>query len=201
MPAPVPWHHDSLLCMDVVLWVCACQSQSPVGKTACLLGSQQQSSSCLSYLTCLSRQHCTLCLWLPSCLVASLGMLIDSILALLQRIAGNCQLANMTTPTAEAPEGYCQNTCDRCFATTAPVSAPTVAPTVVPQPPPAPVVFSPPPPPAATPSPTSVGTPSQSITQPPPASITLSPPPPPPSPTSPNLQVCNAQTSFSILTC
>ena len=118
----------------------------------------------------------------------------------LQRIAGNCQLANMTTPTAEAPEGYCQTTCDRCLATTAPVSAPTAAPTVVPQPPPAPVVFSPPPPPppAATPSPTSAGTPPQSVTQPPPAPVTFSPPPPPPSPTSPNLQVCNARICYLI---
>ncbi|KAL0049728.1 hypothetical protein WJX82_008715 [Trebouxia sp. C0006] len=105
-----------------------------------------------------------------------------------ERIAGNCQLANMTTPTAEAPEGYCQTTCDRCSATTAPVSAPTAAPTVVPRPPPASVVFSPPPPPAATPSPTSTGTPPQSVEQPPPAPVTYSPPPPPPSPTSPNLQ-------------
>jgi len=106
-------------------------------------------------------------------------------------------LANMTTPTAEAPEGYCQTTCDRCLATTAPALAPTAAPTVVPQPPPAPIVFSPPPPPppAATPSPTAT-TPPQSVTQPPPAPVTFSPPPPPPSPTSPNLQVCDAQICY-----
>ncbi len=179
-------------------------------KSACLLGSLEQSSSGFCCVICLSRQHCTVCLGLPSRLVkcikeANLPLLIDLILVLLQRIAGNCQLANMTTPTAEAPEGYCQTTCDRCSATTAPVSAPTAAPTVVPQPPPASVVFSPPPPPppppppAATPSPTSTGTPPQSVTQPPPAPVTYSLPPPPPSPTSPNLQVCNAQVCYCYL--
>ena len=44
----------------------------------------------------------------------------------------------MTTPTAEAPQGYCQVTCARCFASPTPVQT-QAAPPAVPQPPPAPL--------------------------------------------------------------
>lgn len=68
-----------------------------------------------------------------------------------QRINGNCQAAFMTTPTAQAPQGFCQTTCGRCFTAAAPGPGPSPALTAVPQPPPAPVVLAPPPPTPATP--------------------------------------------------